>query len=165
MILEKTRLVLEAGARPIIAVYADADVDNAARFLFASGLLEPGQICAASGVCPVLAHEQPRADDRRIPAGYRLIRDVDAEAKILVCSAGRASSYLVTLLAMAGLHIRVGMEDTVWRWPHRPEKLESNLQAFQSARTSSNFSGARSRRRPSTRDHGAGLRTRLNADG
>jgi 3-keto-5-aminohexanoate cleavage enzyme len=64
----------------------------------------------------------------------RLIRNVDSDAKLLVCSAGRASSYLVTLAALAGLHIRVGMEDTVWRWPHRQEKIESNLQAFEAAR-------------------------------
>ena len=61
-----------------------------------------------------------------------LIRDTDPDAVILVCAAARASTYLVTVAAALGLHIRVGMEDTVWRWPHRPEKLESNLQAFRS---------------------------------
>jgi 3-keto-5-aminohexanoate cleavage enzyme len=135
MILEKTRLVLEAGARPIVAVYADADVDNAYRYLFASGLLESGQIWC---MLPALPGCSPMNTPQQMIDGFqrmtRQIRDVDPDAKILVCSAGRASSYLVTLAALAGFHIRVGMEDTVWRWPHRSEKVESNLQAFESAR-------------------------------
>ena len=40
----------------------------------------------------------------------------------------------MTAAAALGLHIRVGMEDTVWRWPHRDDKLESNLQALESAK-------------------------------
>jgi 3-keto-5-aminohexanoate cleavage enzyme len=135
MILEKTRLVLEAGARPIVAVYADADVDNAKRYLFASGLLEPGQIWC---ILPALPGCSPMNNPQQMIDGLqrvtRSIRDVDPDAKMLVCSAGRASSYLVTLAALAGLNIRVGMEDTVWRWPHRQDKLESNLQAFETAR-------------------------------
>jgi 3-keto-5-aminohexanoate cleavage enzyme len=31
---------------------------------------------------------------------------------------------------MMGLWVRVGTEDTVWRYPHRDDKLQSNLQAF-----------------------------------
>jgi 3-keto-5-aminohexanoate cleavage enzyme len=72
-----------------------------------------------------------------------LIRDVDPQARILVCGAGRASSYLVTAAAMLGLHIRVGMEDTVWRWPHRADKLESNLQALQQGKQISELLGRR----------------------
>jgi len=34
-----------------------------------------------------------------------------------------------------GLHIRVGTEDTVWRYPFGDEKLKSNVQAFQTAKT------------------------------
>ncbi len=33
-----------------------------------------------------------------------------------------------------GLHIRVGMEDTVWMWPHKPEKIANNLQMFENAK-------------------------------
>jgi len=29
----------------------------------------------------------------------------------------------------------VGMEDTVWRYPHSNDKLESNVQAFTSMKT------------------------------
>jgi 3-keto-5-aminohexanoate cleavage enzyme len=136
LMIEKTRLVLAAGAKPIVAVYADADVSNADRYLFRSGLLGPGQawcvLPALPGCSPM---ESPEQTVNGLLRFVQLIRDVDPEAVILVCAAGRASSYLITFAAALGLHIRVGMEDTVWRWPHRSEKLESNLQALESAKT------------------------------
>jgi 3-keto-5-aminohexanoate cleavage enzyme len=135
LMLEKTRLVLESGAKPIIAVYADADVSNADRYLFRSNLLEPGQLWC---VLPALPGCSPMDNPNQMFAGLTrlnaLIRDVDPEARILVCAAGRASSYLAATAAALGLHIRVGMEDTVWRWPHRNDKLESNLQALENGK-------------------------------
>jgi 3-keto-5-aminohexanoate cleavage enzyme len=136
MMLEKTRLVIESGAKPIIAVYTDADVNNAERYLFSSGLLSGKQ---AWCVLPALPGCSPMENPRQMVDGLlrlsSLIRDVDPEAAILVCAAGRASTYLVTVAAALGLHIRVGMEDTIWRWPHRPDKLESNLQALETAKS------------------------------
>jgi 3-keto-5-aminohexanoate cleavage enzyme len=144
MILEKTRLILESGAKPIIAVYTDADVSNAERYLYSSGLLCEGQ---AWCVLPALPGCSPMGSPRQMIDGLlritALIRDVDPDAKILVCSAGRASSYLVTVAATLGLHIRVGMEDTVWRWPHRQEKLESNLQALETGQQIASIVGRR----------------------
>jgi 3-keto-5-aminohexanoate cleavage enzyme len=133
MLLEKTRLILESGTKPIIAVYADADVDNADRFLFRSGLLEQGQLwCVLPGLPGCSPMNNPLQMVNGLLRFVALIRDVDPDATILVCAAGRASSYLATVAAALGLHIRVGMEDTVWRWPHRGERLESNVAALRS---------------------------------
>lgn len=135
LMLDKTRLILESGARVIIAVYTDADVSNANRFMFKSRLLEPGQIWC---VLPAIPGCSPMDNPRQMVDGLMrlssLIYDTDPEAKIVVCAAGRASSYLVTVAAALGLHIRVGMEDTVWKYPHSNEKLQSNLEALQSAK-------------------------------
>jgi 3-keto-5-aminohexanoate cleavage enzyme len=142
ILLEKTRLILESGAKPIIAVYTDADVNNAERYLFRSGLLDtPSYWC----VLPALPGCSPMGNPRQMVEGIMritsLIRDIDIDATILVCAAGRASSYLVSVAAALGLHIRVGMEDTVWRWPHRSEKLESNVQALEAAQSLAKFLG------------------------
>jgi 3-keto-5-aminohexanoate cleavage enzyme len=51
-----------------------------------------------------------------------------------VCAAGRATLYLTTLATMLGIHIRVGTEDTGWKYPHRPERFASNLEIFEAAR-------------------------------
>jgi 3-keto-5-aminohexanoate cleavage enzyme len=136
LMLEKTRLILESGAAPIVAVYTDADVNNAERFLFRSGLLGPGQVWC---VLPSIPGASPMENPHQMFTGLlrlvQLVRDVDPEAKILVCAAGRASVFLATAAALLGLHIRVGMEDTVWKYPHKDEKLTSNLEAFLQIKT------------------------------
>jgi 3-keto-5-aminohexanoate cleavage enzyme len=135
MILEKTRLILEAGSKLQIAVYTDGDIANADRFLFRSGLAEAGQCWL---ILPALPGCSPMANPHQMTDGLlrmsRAIRDVDPEATIMVCAAGRASQYLATLAATLGLHIRIGMEDTIWRWPHRDELVSSNLQSLEQAK-------------------------------
>jgi 3-keto-5-aminohexanoate cleavage enzyme len=41
--------------------------------------------------------------------------------------------YVATLAAVMGLHIRIGMEDTYWLWPHRDDRIVSNRQTFELA--------------------------------
>jgi 3-keto-5-aminohexanoate cleavage enzyme len=142
MMLDKTRLVLEHGASPILAVYTDADVYNAERYLFRSELLTgPQAWCLLPGLPGCSPMENPRQMLEGLFRLTSLIRDVDPEGTILVCSAGRASSYLVTAAMTLGLHVRVGMEDTVWRWPHLQNKIESNLSAFESMKTMAGLLG------------------------
>lgn len=59
------------------------------------------------------------------------ILDIDPDSIISVCAAGRPSVYLVTLAMLMGLHVRLGMEDTVWRYPHRDELITSNLEQLE----------------------------------
>ncbi|MGV1048834.1 MAG: 3-keto-5-aminohexanoate cleavage protein [Solirubrobacterales bacterium] len=135
MILEKTRLILESGSKVQVAVYTDGDIANADRYLFRSGLLEPGQCWL---ILPALPGCSPMANPRQMADGLlrmsSAIHDTDPEAKIVVCAAGRATIYLATMAAVLGLHVRVGMEDTIWTWPHREELIESNLQVFELAK-------------------------------
>jgi 3-keto-5-aminohexanoate cleavage enzyme len=133
-VLKKTQLILESGAKPIIACYTDADIGNADRMLFRSGLLQAGQNWL---ILPALPGCSPMQTPRQMMEGLlrivTAIKDVDADAVIAVCSAGRASTFVATAALLLGLNIRVGMEDTVWRWPHREDKLPSNLAALQGA--------------------------------
>ena len=62
------------------------------------------------------------------------IREI-SDQRIMVCSGGRGSSYMVTLALIMGLDIRVGMEDTIWKWPHRDELIKSNAECFETFRT------------------------------
>ena len=60
--------------------------------------------------------------------------DINPNSIISVCAAGRPSVYLVTLAMLMGLHVRLGMEDTVWRYPHRDELVSSNLQQLEAVK-------------------------------
>jgi 3-keto-5-aminohexanoate cleavage enzyme len=124
LMIEKVRLINEVGA-------TDADVSNADRFLIKSGLIGPGAawlvLPALPGCSPM---ENPRQMIESLTRTVAAIKDVDPDGFIMVCAAGRASSYVATLAALMGLHIRVGMEDTYYMWPHRDDRVESNVHAL-----------------------------------
>lgn len=69
------------------------------------------------------------------------IRKVDPPAQIVVCAAGRATMYMTTLATMLGLHIRVGTEDTSWKYPNSDERFESNLEMFKFAKEVAGYLG------------------------
>ncbi|HVI39836.1 MAG TPA: 3-keto-5-aminohexanoate cleavage protein [Anaerovoracaceae bacterium] len=131
MMIEKARLCQEYGVKPQIAVYSDGDIDNAKRYLCDTGLLEPPYhfiiLPAMPGCSPM---PNPRAMVESLMHSWNLIKDIDPKTVVMVCAAGRASSYLATLSLILGLHVRIGMEDTVWKWPHRNEMIENNAQHF-----------------------------------
>jgi 3-keto-5-aminohexanoate cleavage enzyme len=135
MMIEKTRLITECGGIAEIAVYTDADVANADRFLIRSGLLATPAVWL---ILPALPGCSPMNNPRQMTEGLQrtvgAIRDVDPDGLILVCAAGRASMHLATLAAAMGLHIRVGMEDTYWKWPHRDDRITSNLECLELAK-------------------------------
>ncbi len=135
VVIEKARLVQEAGAKPIISVYDDGDIDNARRFLVASGLL--AKPCYWL-ILPALPGCSPMHNPEQMVDGLmrmvRSIRDIDEDAFILVCAAGRASTYLATFALLLGLHVRVGMEDTLWPYPHRDDIIKRNVDQFQQMR-------------------------------
>ena len=62
------------------------------------------------------------------------IKEIDEDCQIVVCASGRASIYLATFALLLGFHIRVGMEDTVWRWPHRDDMIKNNLETFKATK-------------------------------
>ncbi len=142
VIMEKTRLINECGSTPEIAVYTDADVAIAKRFLIASGLIDTPAVWL---VLPALPGGSPMDNTRQMVQGLTrivdAIRDVDPEGLIMVCAAGRASTHLATQAALMGLHIRVGMEDTYYKWPHREDLLTSNLEALQLAQKIAEVTG------------------------
>ena len=136
VIIEKARMIEAAGVKPLIAVYDDGDIDNARRFLIASGVLSQPLswlILPALPGCSPMHSPQQMVDG--LTRMVRLIQDIDPTSFIMVCAAGRASVYLATLAVLLGLHVRVGMEDTVWKWPHRDDLLQSNAEQFQTVRT------------------------------
>ena len=112
--------VVDAGLVPQLAVYTDGDVDNARRLLIDSGLVKgPLTWLLLAGLpgCTPMYSPQSMMDGLVRQVG--LIRQVDPGANIIVCAGGRASLHLANLALLMGLHVRVGMEDTVWKWPHR----------------------------------------------
>lgn len=76
------------------------------------------------------------------------IRQIDPTSVISVCAAGRSTLCMTTLATMMGLHIRVGTEDTPWKYPNSDERLKDNLEMFTMAKTIAGLHG----RIPATAD-------------
>jgi 3-keto-5-aminohexanoate cleavage enzyme len=134
-IIRKTQLALEAGLKPQLAVYSDGDIDNARRFLIDSGLLEPPFFWL---ILPALPGCSPMYSPQSMISGLtryvETIREITPDSVISVCAAGRASTYLATLGLIMGLNVRVGMEDTIYMWPHRDDLLTSNADHYRQVR-------------------------------
>ena len=126
-----TKYMQDHGVKPQIAVYNPGDIDNAYRWLIKPKIIEPPfewiVVPAIPGAIPMT---NPRAMTEALLFMERRIREVDPsdEPFITVCSAGRASSYITALTMILGHHVRVGMEDTIWRYPHKEDILKTNTE-------------------------------------
>jgi len=142
VMIEKTRICQERGVKCQIAVYSDGDIDNADRYLIKTGLLEKPYFFL---ILPTLPGGSPMQNPRQMVYGLMhlvgAIKDIDDEAIIAVCAAGRASSYLATLALCLGLHIRVGKEDSVFKWPHKDDRIEDNAETFLAFKTMAELMG------------------------
>jgi 3-keto-5-aminohexanoate cleavage enzyme len=131
VIIKKAQLVESRGLKPLISVYTDGDIDNARRFLIDSGVVNrPLSWLVLPGLPGCSPMHNPRQMVEGLMRMTQAIRDIDPDSFITVCAAGRASTYLATMAMLLGLHVRIGMEDTVWKWPHRDDLLESNADHF-----------------------------------
>lgn len=127
-------VVADQEARLFFSIHSTAEVDLANRYILQMGLA-PKPSCwliligypyddAGDRLATFLAN--PRAMLTELMQIVDRIREIDDKAFITVCAAGRAGHYLATAGMLLGLHVRVGTEDTVYRYPHRDEIVESN---------------------------------------
>lgn len=128
------KVVTERGARLFFSIHSTAEVDLANRYILSAGLV-PQPACwliligyqyddATDRLATYLAH--PRAMLTELMQVVERIKEVDPDGFITVCAAGRAGHYLATAGLLLGLHVRVGTEDTVYRYPHKDELVEGN---------------------------------------
>jgi 3-keto-5-aminohexanoate cleavage enzyme len=121
----------ETGHKPQVEVYNQGDVDNAYRWLIEPGVIKhPVEWAIVPGVPGCAPMWEPLSMCETLVTFVRRISEVDpsGEPFIWVASGGRASSYLTTLAMLLGLHVRVGKEDTLWRYPHKDEVISSNAE-------------------------------------
>ncbi|MBI4329985.1 MAG: 3-keto-5-aminohexanoate cleavage protein [Chloroflexi bacterium] len=123
-----------------LVVHSSAKIDFAERLLIRTGLMpNPNLWIILPGLLlqwPHRLHDfipNERAMCQNLMFLVERIREVDPEGFITVCGAGRATRYLTTLALLLGVHIRVGMEDTCWKYPHKDEKISNNAEDLREA--------------------------------
>jgi len=133
-----------AGVKPELAIHSSGEIELAKRKLIDTGILKkpynwlilyglPFNVgrTLVSGTWVSNAQDMTKHMFLMVDQ----IRQIDPTSVISVCAAGRAGLYMTTLATMMGLHIRVGTEDTPWKYPNSDIQLKDNLEMFEMART------------------------------
>ncbi|MHC3001311.1 3-keto-5-aminohexanoate cleavage protein [Gordonia metallireducens] len=132
------------GVSPEIVVHSSGEIEFAKRRLFDTGIVTGQTNWIVLYGLPVdvgrtLISGAWVTDTRSMATHLLLmvdqIRQIDPNAAITVCNAGRANLYITTLATMMGLNIRVGLEDSGWKHPNSDETTTSNLELFTRAKT------------------------------
>ena len=133
----------QCGVKPEVVVHSSGEIELAKRKLIDTGILKKPYNW-------IILYGLPFDCGRTIISGTWVrntqdlarhlflmvdqIRGIDPDCHITVCAAGRASLYVTTLATMMGLHIRVGTEDTPFKFPGRDDTVTDNLEMFRMAR-------------------------------
>lgn len=141
----------EHGVRLTFSIHSTAEVDLANRLILSKGILKEKPMWGiligypyddtTTRLATYLAH--PRAMMTELIQIVDRIREIDPDAYILVASAGRASHHLVTAAMLLGLHVRVGTEDTAFKYPHSDALLESSRESVERVRVTAEALGRR----------------------
>jgi hypothetical protein len=147
-IKEVLPLQKEHGVRGELVIHQNSEIEACNRVFIQTGLLpNPNLWIMLPAAAPRYAvpfnsifeyYLNERVMAQRFVLAIQDIKEIDPGAFIVVCCAGRASTYLATLALIMGVHVRMGMEDTVWQYPHSDEMIKKNADtvrwAFQIAR-------------------------------
>ncbi len=141
----QVQFMQENGIKPEVAVYCDADIDRAKAFLIDTGIIKQP---IWWDLLPSYAMGSTPIYDEFAMAEYliwhvRQIRRIDPDGVIMVAGSGRPSSYLTAMAIILGLHVKVGMEDTYFRWPHKDDIIESNAEVIAETISIANILGRR----------------------
>lgn len=141
----------EHGVPVVFAIHSVAEVDLANRLLLSKGILKKPAIWgiligypydgSSARLATYLAN--PKAMMTELIQIVDRIREIDPEGFILVAPAGRSSHYLATAAMLLGLHVRVGTEDTAFKFPHSDALLESSKEAVERTRITAEALGRR----------------------
>ena len=132
-IRETAALYREFGIKAELVINSTGSVALADQYAIRNGLMpNPNLWIILAGACNQtsnIKHDE-YWNEREMCHGLvylvNRIKASDPEGSITVCCAGRASRYLVTLALMLGLNIRMGMEDTVYKFPHKDDLITNN---------------------------------------
>ncbi len=122
------------GVRNIIDVHEASSIWNAKRHLIETGVLKPPFVWhLLPGLPGTLYMPNVRATWDGVTFLVDRIREIDPDSIIIASDAGRASIYGTAINHLLGLHLRVGMEDVLYKYPHRNDLIESTAEAVHEA--------------------------------
>ncbi len=130
VVQDEVRYVQDRGMKVLVDIHDTSHINNAKKWLIDTGILNKPYYWHILG--PVDGGFFHMSSLEAMVDGLRYlvdrIREIDRESIIYVSQSGRASRYIVALALLMGLHVRIGMEDSIWKWPHRDDKITSDAE-------------------------------------
>jgi 3-keto-5-aminohexanoate cleavage enzyme len=134
----------EKGVKVKMAVHDTGSISNAKRWLIDPGIVQKPYLFAILPALPgLLFMENPRGMIESMMTVVNRLKEIDEDCIIQVDNAGRASIYVVTWALLMGFNVRVGMEDTIWKYPHKDDLLSNNAESVRSIVQIANLLGRR----------------------
>jgi uncharacterized protein (DUF849 family) len=148
-IKEVIPLQREHGVKGELVIHQNSEIESCNRVFIQTGLMPnpnmwnmlPGAAQRSNGVSMYEYYRNERVMAQRFVLAIEDIKAIDPEGLIVVCCGGRASTYLATLAMIMGVHVRMGMEDTVWHHPHSDKMLTNNAETIRWAFTMARLLG------------------------
>lgn len=145
------KAVDDAGCKLFLVIHTAAEVELAHRLIIEKGFLTPpycwdiliGYPFDESTNIQGTYLKHPRAMMDELALIVDRIREIDPDGFVMVNASGRAGHYIAVQAMLMGLHIRTGTEDMAFRFPHKDELIESNLETMQRARMTADVLGRR----------------------
>lgn len=120
------RFLERNGMKPQLAVFYPGQIDLVERYLIKPKVVSPPYFWIILPGLPGGSMANPLAMMEELLIYVRRIQEIDPVSPWIVCVSGRASSYLGVAAALLGGHVRVGMEDDIFPFPHQDDKIKHN---------------------------------------
>jgi len=118
------------GIKPQIVAFHHGAIERAEKYLISTGVLKQPYYWIIMEGDSGTAVVDPISMCESLLLYVSMIRRIDqkygGKSVIMVGACGRGGIYCATLAMMLGLHVRVGMEDMVFKWPNKDVKITSN---------------------------------------
>jgi len=148
-IMAQAEFYREHGVKAVIDVHDASSIGNAKRYLIDTGLVDKPYVWHLLPALPgTFFMDNPTQMVKGLLYLVEAIKDISDDSFIMVSEAGRPSIYLTCLAIILGLHVRVGMEDVLFKWPHKKVMVKSNAELVEEAVSIARCLG----RRPATAD-------------
>lgn len=125
----------EHGAKPQISAFNASYIQRRSGLYLDTGLIDTPSMWSINPGNPY--NGLPFSDPDSMAYGLLFmlnqITNADPDAVICCSASGTYSNYVPAQAALLGHHMRVGMGETRWRFPHTDEELEDNQTAIQDA--------------------------------
>jgi len=117
------------GCRPHMTVRDTIEISHAYNILIKPGIVRKPHSWLIYPNFDGISFPDARAMHTGLQFMVDRIKDIDPESVIMVGCNGRATIFLCAAAMTMGLNVRVGMEDSMWLYPHRDERCENNAVA------------------------------------